>query len=99
MIFLPEIKENLESSGSFIKPLGGKSALIPLSDIVCPQKAAAGRAAHGICQVFRSGAAYVERGSGVFEVRMRQRTLQTVRELIKTRNINALELTAALAAV
>ena len=48
--------------------------------------------AHGICQAFRSCAAYVERGLEALEARMRQRTLQSARKLIKAQKINELEL-------
>ena len=79
-----------------------KITAFPSSDIVFPQKAgrkkaAAGGTAHGICQAFCSCAAYVERGSEALEARMRQRTLQTVRKVIKAHKINELELKTALA--
>ncbi len=60
-------------------------------------KATARRMAHMIYRAFRYGVAFIERGAQEFEERMRQRTLRTVRNLIKTHNINALEIDQALA--
>jgi hypothetical protein len=55
--------------------------------------------AHMIYRAIRYGAAYIDRGAEAFEARMRERTLRTVRNLIKTHKINELELKTALAAV
>jgi transposase len=62
-------------------------------------KATARRMAHMIYRAMRYGAAYIDRGAEAFEARMRERTLRTVRNLIKTHKINELELETALAAI
>jgi transposase len=61
-------------------------------------KATARRMAHMIYNGVRYGAAYVDRGAKAFEARMRERAIRTVRNLIKSNNINELELKEALAA-
>ena len=60
-------------------------------------KATARRIAHMIYRAMRYGTAFIDRGAEAFEVRMRERTLRTVRTLIKTHKINELELKSALA--
>ena len=60
-------------------------------------KATARRMAHLIYRAIRHGVEYVAQGAEAFEARMRQRTVRTVRNLIKAHNINPLELEAALA--
>ena len=62
-------------------------------------KATARRMAHMIYRALRYGAAYVDRGAEAFKARTRERTLRTVRNLIKTHNITELELKTALVAV
>lgn len=62
-------------------------------------KATARRMAHMIYRAVRYGAAYLDRGAEAYEKRMRERTLRTVRLLIKSHKINELELSTAFAAV
>ncbi len=59
-------------------------------------KATARRMAHMIYRAMRYGKAYFDRGAEAFEARMRERTLRTVRNLIKANNINELELKSVL---
>ncbi|OQX10682.1 MAG: hypothetical protein BWK76_20250, partial [Desulfobulbaceae bacterium A2] len=59
-------------------------------------KATARRMAHVIYRAFRYGVEFIERGAQEFEERIRQRTLRTVRNLIKTHNINMIEIGPAL---
>jgi transposase len=61
-------------------------------------KATARRMAHMIYRALRYGAAYVDKGAAAFDAHQRERTLRTVRRLVKLHNINALELQPALAA-
>jgi len=58
-------------------------------------KATARRMAHMIYRAVRYGAAYLDHGAQAFEKRMRERTLRTVRHLIKSHKINELELSTA----
>lgn len=60
-------------------------------------KATARRIAHMIYRAMRYGVAYIDRGAEAFETRTRARTLRAVRSLIKTHNINVLELAESLA--
>jgi transposase len=60
-------------------------------------KAAARRMAHMIYRALRFGTAYIDRGAEEFEKRMRERTLRTVRKLIKSHDIKEFELQASLA--
>jgi hypothetical protein len=62
-------------------------------------KATARRMAQIIYRALMHGVAYVERGAEDYERRMREKTLRTVRNLIKVHGINELELTSALKAV
>jgi len=62
-------------------------------------KATARRMAHMIYRAVRYGAAHIDRGAEAYERRIRERTLRTVRHLIKSHKINELELTTAFAAV
>jgi hypothetical protein len=55
-------------------------------------KATARRIAHRIYRAMRYGASYIDRGAEAFEARTRDRALRTVRKLIKTHQINELEL-------
>lgn len=55
-------------------------------------KATARRMAHLIYRGVRYGQAYVEQGAEAYEKRMRERTLRTVRNLVKIHKINILEL-------
>jgi transposase len=61
-------------------------------------KATARRMAHLIYRGVRFGQAYVEQGAEAYEQRMRERTVRTVRNLVKMHNINILELDLANAA-
>lgn len=61
-------------------------------------KATARRMAHLIYRGVRYGQAYVEQGAEAYEQRMRERTVRTVRNLVKMHNINILELDLATAA-
>jgi len=67
------------------------------SDRKTAVKATARRMAHMIYRAIRYGASFIERGAEAFETRMRERTLRTVRKLIKTHKINEMELKSALA--
>lgn len=58
-------------------------------------KATARRMAHLIYRGVRYGQAYVEQGAAAYEERMRERTVRTVRNLVKIHNINVLELNMA----
>jgi transposase len=62
------------------------------SDRKTAVKATARRLAHLIYRGVRYGQAYVERGAEAFEKRMREKTLKTIKNLIKTHEINGLEL-------
>jgi len=62
-------------------------------------KATARRMAQIIYRALMHGVAYVERGAEDYERRMREKTLRTVRNLIKVHGINELELASALKAV
>jgi transposase len=59
-------------------------------------KATARRMAQIIYRALRHGVAYVEKGAEHYESRMREKTLRTVRNLIKVHGINELELASAL---
>lgn len=52
-----------------------------------------------IYRAVRYGAAYIDREAEAYERRIRERTLRTVRHLIKSHKINELELTTAFTAV
>lgn len=54
--------------------------------------------AHMIFRAMRYGVAYVDNGAQAYEIRMRERTLKTVQNLIKAHQINELELKSAFAA-
>lgn len=58
-------------------------------------KATARRMAHMIYRAVRYGAAYLDHGAQAYEKRIRERTLRTVRHLIKSHKINELELSTA----
>ena len=60
-------------------------------------KATARRMAHLIYRAIRYGAAFVEQGAQAYEKRMRERTLRTVRNLIKSHSLSELELKTAFA--
>ena len=60
-------------------------------------KATARRMAHMIYRAVRYGATYIDQGAEAYEKRMRERTLRTVRHLIKSHKINQQELSTALA--
>jgi len=62
-------------------------------------KATARRMAHMIYRAIRYGAAFVERGAQAYEKRMRDRTLRTVRNLIKSHSLSELELKTAFAQI
>lgn len=62
-------------------------------------KATARRMAHLIYRAVRYGVDYIDRGAEAFEARTRERTLRTVRNLIKSHKINELELKSALMTV
>jgi len=61
-------------------------------------KATARRMAHRIYRAVRFGVVYIDAGAQACEERMRERTLRAVRHLIKSHQINELELKAAFAA-
>ena len=61
-------------------------------------KATARRMAHMIFRGVRYGKDYVDHGAEAYEARLRERTLKTVKKLIKSYNINSSELTVAFAA-
>ncbi len=61
-------------------------------------KATARRMAHMIYRGVRYGADYLDKGAEAFEARTRGKAVKAVKTLIKTYNINELELKAALAA-
>ncbi len=61
-------------------------------------KATARRMAHLIYRGVRYGQAYVEQGAEAYERRMREKTVRTVRNLVKMHNINILELNISNAA-
>ena len=65
------------------------------SDRKTAVKATARRMAQLIYRALRYGAAYVDRGAKAYENRMRERTLRTVKNLIKSHDINELELKLA----
>jgi len=46
----------------------------------------------------RYGKSYIDHGAEAYEARLRERTLKTVKKLIKSYNINCSELTAAFVA-
>lgn len=58
-------------------------------------KATARRMAHLIYRGIKYGQAYVEQGAKAYEQRMRERTVRTVKNLVKIHNINMLELNMA----
>jgi len=62
-------------------------------------KATARRMAHLIYRGIKYGQAYVEQGAKAYEQRMRERTVRTVKNLVKIHNINILELNIANVAV
>lgn len=62
------------------------------SDRKAAIKATARRMAHIIYRAIRYGVAHVERGAEAYEKRMRDRSVRTVRSLIKLHGINELEL-------
>jgi transposase len=59
-------------------------------------KATARRMAHLIYRGVRYGKEFVNRGAEAYESRLRERTLRTVKRLIKSHNINSLEISAAM---
>lgn len=69
------------------------------SDRKTAVKATARRMAHMIYRGVRYGAAYVDKGAEAFEKRQRERTLRTVKKLIKMHGINTSEIQTALATV
>jgi len=68
------------------------------SDRKTAVKATARRMAHMIYRGVRHGAAYLDKGAEAFEKRLRERSLKTVKTLIKLHGINQLELQMAFAA-
>ena len=68
------------------------------SDRKTAVKATARRMAHMIYRGVRHGAAYLDKGAEAFEKRLRERSLKTVKTLIKLHSINQLELQMAFAA-
>ena len=62
-------------------------------------KATARRMAHMIYRAIRYGSAFVEQGAQAYEKRMRERTLRTVRNLIKSHSLSELELKTAFAQI
>ena len=69
------------------------------SDRKTAVKATARRMAHLIYRGIKYGQAYVEQGAKAYEQRMRERTVRTVKNLVKIHNINILELNIANVAV
>lgn len=61
-------------------------------------KATARRMAHRIYRAVRYGVTYVDAGAQAYEAHIRERTLRTVRHLIKSHQINELELKTAFVA-
>jgi hypothetical protein len=55
--------------------------------------------AHMIYRGVRYGKEYIDRGAQVFEARLRERSLRTIKKLIKPYNINCSELQPAFATV
>jgi len=68
------------------------------SDKKTAVKATARRMAHMIYRGVRYGKSYIDHGAEAYEARLRERTLKTVKKLIKSYNINCSELTAAFVA-
>ena len=67
------------------------------SDRKTAVKATARRMAHLIYRAVRHGAAYADNGAQAYEKRMRERAVRAVHKLIKSHNINELELSTAFA--
>jgi len=62
-------------------------------------KATARRMAHLIYRGVRYGKEYIDRGAEAYELRSRERTLNTVKKLIKSLNINSSEISAAFSTI
>ena len=60
-------------------------------------KATARRMAHMIYRGVMYGKEYIDRGAQAYEARLRERTLRTVKKLIKSFKIDGSEIAAALA--
>jgi len=58
-------------------------------------KATARRLAHMVYRGVRYGKDYIDRGAEAYESRLRERTLKTIKKLIKSHNINSMELESA----
>ena len=67
------------------------------SDRKTADKATARRMAHLIYRAARYGAAYADNGAQAYEKRMRERAVRADHKLIKSHNINELELSTAFA--
>ena len=78
--------------GAFFKSVARRS------DRKTAIKATARRMAHLIYRGARFGADYLDKGAEAFDKRLRERTLKTVKTLVKLHNINELELQSAFAA-
>jgi len=61
-------------------------------------KATARRMAHMIYRGVRFGKEYIDHGAEAYEARLRERTLKTIKKLIKSYGINSSELSPAFAA-
>jgi transposase len=62
-------------------------------------KATARRMAHMIYRGVRYGKEYIDRGAQAYEDRLRERSLKTIKKLIKSYNINSFELQLAFSAI
>ena len=66
------------------------------SDRKTAVKATARRMAHMIYRGVRYGVAYIDKGAEAFEKRLREKTVRTVKFLIKSQNIKGIELSSVL---
>ena len=62
-------------------------------------KATARRMAQLIYRGVRFGKEYIDRGAKAYELRLREKTVNSIKKLIKSHNINSSEISAAFAAV
>ena len=62
-------------------------------------KATARRLAHMVYRGVRYGKDYIDRGAEAYESRLRERTVKTIKKLIKSHNINSMELESVFASI